>query len=228
MVSLTNWLFFTLSWLFIYIWIDELNVRNDQMDDNNFQSSLCITSMKQKPSWPIEAHGPFILVIANEEDDSKFVYVPSLPLSITEDDMWEMFPTARRIHLIDAEERKYDILNNIIDDAMIFDFFCKRLHSPQLYEPFYISHTITCYIGAQFNNVFPAMAISHKAPPVQLRLDYWIDRNSWLKWSCMDFNFVTSRSSVGIVLFMKHTRKHVFYYRFSKLRLQRHISCLLR
>ena len=32
------------------------------MDDNNFQSSLCITSMKQKLSGPTEAHGPFILV----------------------------------------------------------------------------------------------------------------------------------------------------------------------
>ena len=30
------------------------------MDDNNFQSSLCITSMKQKLSGPIEAHRPFI------------------------------------------------------------------------------------------------------------------------------------------------------------------------
>ena len=32
------------------------------MDDNNFQSSLCITSMKQKLSGPTEAHGPFIIV----------------------------------------------------------------------------------------------------------------------------------------------------------------------
>ena len=30
------------------------------MDDNNFQNSLCITSMKQKLSGPTEAHGPFI------------------------------------------------------------------------------------------------------------------------------------------------------------------------
>ena len=30
------------------------------MDDKNFQSSLCITSMKQKLSGPIESHGPFI------------------------------------------------------------------------------------------------------------------------------------------------------------------------
>ena len=30
------------------------------MDDNNFQNSLCITSMKQKVSGLIEAHGPFI------------------------------------------------------------------------------------------------------------------------------------------------------------------------
>ena len=64
MVSLANWLFFALSWLFIYIWINELNVRNDQMDDNNFhKNSLCITSMKQQLSGPIEAHGPFIFDI---------------------------------------------------------------------------------------------------------------------------------------------------------------------
>ena len=31
------------------------------MDDNNFQNSLCITSMKQKLSGPTEAHGPFII-----------------------------------------------------------------------------------------------------------------------------------------------------------------------
>ena len=37
-----------------------INVRNDKMDDTNFQNSLCITSMKQKLSGPIEAHGPFI------------------------------------------------------------------------------------------------------------------------------------------------------------------------
>ena len=30
------------------------------MDDTNFQNSLYITSMKQKLSGPIEAHGPFI------------------------------------------------------------------------------------------------------------------------------------------------------------------------
>ena len=30
------------------------------MDDKNVQNSLCITSMKQKLSGPIEAHGPFI------------------------------------------------------------------------------------------------------------------------------------------------------------------------
>ena len=30
------------------------------MDDEIFQNSLCITSMKQKLSGPIEAHGPFI------------------------------------------------------------------------------------------------------------------------------------------------------------------------
>ena len=30
------------------------------MDDNNFQDSLCITSMKQKLSGPTEAHGAFI------------------------------------------------------------------------------------------------------------------------------------------------------------------------
>ena len=47
----------------VYIWINELNVRNDQMDDNNFQNSLCITSMKQKLSGPIEAHGPFIYIL---------------------------------------------------------------------------------------------------------------------------------------------------------------------
>ena len=35
-------------------------VRNDKIDDNNFQNSLCITSIKQKLSGPIEAHGPFI------------------------------------------------------------------------------------------------------------------------------------------------------------------------
>ena len=31
------------------------------MDDKFFQNSLCITSMKQKRSGPIEAHGPFIV-----------------------------------------------------------------------------------------------------------------------------------------------------------------------
>ena len=31
-----------------------MNVRNDQMDDNNFQNSLCITSMKQKLSGPTD------------------------------------------------------------------------------------------------------------------------------------------------------------------------------
>ena len=36
------------------------NVSNDKMDDKNVQNSLCITSMKQKLSGPIEAHGPFI------------------------------------------------------------------------------------------------------------------------------------------------------------------------
>ena len=36
-------------------------VRNDKIDDNNFKNSLCITSMKQKLSGPIEAHGPFIV-----------------------------------------------------------------------------------------------------------------------------------------------------------------------
>ena len=35
-------------------------MRNDKMDDKNFQNSLCITSMKQKLSGPIKAHGPFI------------------------------------------------------------------------------------------------------------------------------------------------------------------------
>ena len=30
------------------------------MDDKNVQNSLCITSMKQKLSGPIEANGPFI------------------------------------------------------------------------------------------------------------------------------------------------------------------------
>ena len=38
------------------------NVRNDKMDDKNVQSSLCITSMKQKLSGPIEAHEPFIFI----------------------------------------------------------------------------------------------------------------------------------------------------------------------
>ena len=33
------------------------------MDDNNFQNSLCITSMKQKLSGPTEAHGPFIVQV---------------------------------------------------------------------------------------------------------------------------------------------------------------------
>ena len=33
------------------------------MDDNNFQNSLCITSMKQKLSGPTEAHGPFIYIM---------------------------------------------------------------------------------------------------------------------------------------------------------------------
>ena len=33
------------------------------MDDNFFQNSLCITSMKQKLSGPIEAHGPFIILL---------------------------------------------------------------------------------------------------------------------------------------------------------------------
>ena len=37
-----------------------MSVRNDKMDDNNFQNSLCITSMKQELSGPTEAHGPFI------------------------------------------------------------------------------------------------------------------------------------------------------------------------
>ena len=32
------------------------------MDDKFFQNSSCITSMKQKLSGPIEAHGPFIVV----------------------------------------------------------------------------------------------------------------------------------------------------------------------
>ena len=32
------------------------------MDDNNFQNSLCITSMKQELSGPTEAHGPFIFI----------------------------------------------------------------------------------------------------------------------------------------------------------------------
>ena len=57
MVFLVNWLFIA---LLIYIYIDELNVRNDKMDDKIFQNSLCIISMKQKLSGPIEAHGPFI------------------------------------------------------------------------------------------------------------------------------------------------------------------------
>ena len=35
------------------------------MDDNNFQNSLCITSMKQKLSGPTEAHGPFIFYFAD-------------------------------------------------------------------------------------------------------------------------------------------------------------------
>ena len=43
------------------------------MDDNNFQSSLCITSMKQKLSGPTEAHGPFIIVSSNRV--SKEVYM---------------------------------------------------------------------------------------------------------------------------------------------------------
>ena len=38
-----------------------MSVRNDKMDDNNVQNSLCITSMKQELSGPTEAHGPFIL-----------------------------------------------------------------------------------------------------------------------------------------------------------------------
>ena len=33
------------------------------MDDKIFQNSLCITSMKQKLSGPIEAHGPFIILV---------------------------------------------------------------------------------------------------------------------------------------------------------------------
>ena len=37
-------------------------MRNDKMDDNNVQNSLCITSMKQELSGPTEAHGPFIFV----------------------------------------------------------------------------------------------------------------------------------------------------------------------
>ena len=40
-------------------------VINDKIDDNNFQNSLCITSMKQKLSGPIEAHGPFIYLLIN-------------------------------------------------------------------------------------------------------------------------------------------------------------------
>ena len=60
MVFLANWFFITLSRLLIYIWIDELSVRNDKMDDNNVQNSLCITSMKEELSGPTEAHGPFI------------------------------------------------------------------------------------------------------------------------------------------------------------------------
>ena len=43
--------------------MDELSVRNDKMDDNNVQNSLCIASMKQELSGPTEAHGPFIEIL---------------------------------------------------------------------------------------------------------------------------------------------------------------------
>ena len=66
MVSLANCLFFTLSWLFIYIWIDELNVRNDQMDDNNFKNSLCITSTLQWNRNSVDRSRPMgLLFISN-------------------------------------------------------------------------------------------------------------------------------------------------------------------
>ena len=40
------------------------------MDDNNFQNSLCITSIKQKLSGPIEAHGPFIIIMSENVNNS--------------------------------------------------------------------------------------------------------------------------------------------------------------
>ena len=38
-------------------------MRNDKRDDQNFQNSLCITSMKQKLCVPIEGRGPFIVLM---------------------------------------------------------------------------------------------------------------------------------------------------------------------
>ena len=46
------------------------------MDDNNFQNSLCITSMKQKLSGPTEAHGPFIIIHQSINLSDYFHYAP--------------------------------------------------------------------------------------------------------------------------------------------------------
>ena len=57
------------------------------MDDNNFQNSLCITSMKQKLSGPTEAHGPFIIKC----------YLL--------DTKWPIFCTVKQIHSIPYKQK---------------------------------------------------------------------------------------------------------------------------
>ena len=61
-----------------------------------------------------------------------------------------------------------------------------------------------CYVILYQNltYMFPPIVISHKAPDIQLRFEFWIEQNSWIEelWICLcrDFNFVTSRTNVWI------------------------------